>query len=219
MNRREYLAQLASLLQALPEDERLDALNFYENYLDEAGIGPEDPVPDTVESPQQAAANLRSDLQGGAFTDAGYESGAGAPADALTLSKADAALKKDPARGWKLALIITLAVFLSPIWLGLGAALLGVLAGVFAVIVAVSVTAGALVICGLGVVVLGIVQLVGGGVTLGLGLLGAGLLMVCVGWLLVWLSVLCWGKALPACCRGIAHRIHRKKENRKAAMA
>ena len=42
MNKQTYLAQLAQLLAPLPEQERQDALNYYEEYFDAAGPDNED---------------------------------------------------------------------------------------------------------------------------------------------------------------------------------
>ena len=37
MKRQEYMQQLAALLAAMPEAERRDALDYYEEYFDAAG--------------------------------------------------------------------------------------------------------------------------------------------------------------------------------------
>ena len=42
MNKQTYLAKLAQLLAPLPEQERQDALNYYEEYFDAAGPEAED---------------------------------------------------------------------------------------------------------------------------------------------------------------------------------
>ena len=42
MNKQTDLAQLAQLLAPLPEQERQDALNYYEEYFDAAGPEAED---------------------------------------------------------------------------------------------------------------------------------------------------------------------------------
>ncbi len=38
MTRKEFMQELAFLLQDINEDERKEALLFYENYFDEAGL-------------------------------------------------------------------------------------------------------------------------------------------------------------------------------------
>ena len=37
MNRKEFLKQLEELLSDIPEAERRDAMNYYQNYFDDAG--------------------------------------------------------------------------------------------------------------------------------------------------------------------------------------
>ena len=37
MNRIEFMTELAALLQDVPEEERRDAMQFYNDYFDDAG--------------------------------------------------------------------------------------------------------------------------------------------------------------------------------------
>ena len=39
MNREQFMKQLSYLLQDISDEDRTDALDYYENYLDEAGFG------------------------------------------------------------------------------------------------------------------------------------------------------------------------------------
>ena len=38
MNRDEFMAQIARLLVDMPENERMEAIRYYNDYLDEAGV-------------------------------------------------------------------------------------------------------------------------------------------------------------------------------------
>lgn len=76
MNRYEFMKQLEYLLSDIPEEEKRDALNYYRDYLEDAGEA-EARVLQEFGSPERIAAIIRSDIQGdlkdgGAFTDAGY---------------------------------------------------------------------------------------------------------------------------------------------------
>ena len=51
MNKQTYLAKLAQLLAPLPEQERQDALNYYEEYFDAAGPEAEDVTADELGDP------------------------------------------------------------------------------------------------------------------------------------------------------------------------
>ena len=72
MNKQTYLAQLAQLLAPLPEQERQDALNYYEEYFDAAGPETEDATAAELGDPADAARKI---LEGEGLTlDAAGES-------------------------------------------------------------------------------------------------------------------------------------------------
>lgn len=64
MNRKEYMKELAFLLSDISDDERAEALNFYENYFDEAGIDHESQVIQELGEPSRIAAMIKADLKG-----------------------------------------------------------------------------------------------------------------------------------------------------------
>lgn len=77
MSRKEYLDQLAYLLQDIPEEERTEALEFYRDYFEEAGEDQEEQVISTLGSPEKVAAQIKSSLAGddghdGTYTETGY---------------------------------------------------------------------------------------------------------------------------------------------------
>lgn len=58
MTRREYMQQLAALLAAIPEAERRDALDYYEEYFDAAGPEKEAQTIQKLGSPQNVAEKI-----------------------------------------------------------------------------------------------------------------------------------------------------------------
>lgn len=77
MNRDEFMKELEYLLSDIPEEEKEDALNYYRDYLEEAGEQEEEAIRE-FGSPERIAAIIRADLQGnlddgGSFTERGYE--------------------------------------------------------------------------------------------------------------------------------------------------
>lgn len=58
MNKQTYLAKLAQLLAHLPEQERQDALNYYEEYFDAAGPEAEDATAAELGDPADAARKI-----------------------------------------------------------------------------------------------------------------------------------------------------------------
>lgn len=62
MGRTEYMAELESRLQSLPEEERKAALNYYEEYFNEAGVQRERNAIDELGPPAKIAAQILADV-------------------------------------------------------------------------------------------------------------------------------------------------------------
>lgn len=63
MNREEYLRRLSYLLQDLPEEEYREALEYYEDYFDEAGPQREQEVIRELGKPERIAAMIRDSVK------------------------------------------------------------------------------------------------------------------------------------------------------------
>lgn len=63
MNREQFIAQLARLLQDLPPAERQEAIRYYQEYFDDAGEENEDAVIQELGSPGKVAASIKANLQ------------------------------------------------------------------------------------------------------------------------------------------------------------
>ena len=84
MSRTEFMNQLKNLLWDIPECEREEALNYYEDYFDDAGAENEAQVIASLGSPEKVAAIIKEGLkedaaEQGEFSESGY-SGYGEPA-------------------------------------------------------------------------------------------------------------------------------------------
>ena len=78
MRKEEFFDKLEYLLQDIPDQDREDALDYYRDYLAEAGSGNEEAAIEDFGSPERVAAIIRADLagnlnDGGSYTDRGYE--------------------------------------------------------------------------------------------------------------------------------------------------
>ena len=78
MTRDEFMKKLAYLLQDVPEEDRLDAIQYYNDYFDEGSPEKEDAIIRELGSPERIAAIIRADIaghlkEGGEFTDSGYQ--------------------------------------------------------------------------------------------------------------------------------------------------
>lgn len=77
MNRVEFMTALEKLLVSISEDERQEALQYYENYFEDAGPENEEQVIKELGSPEKVAAIIWADTRGGSekngeFTETGY---------------------------------------------------------------------------------------------------------------------------------------------------
>ncbi len=79
MNRAEYMEELAYLLQDVPDDEKEEALQYYEDYFDDAGPGKEADVIEELGRPEKLAAIIREGIRSGygdlgaEYTERGYQ--------------------------------------------------------------------------------------------------------------------------------------------------
>lgn len=217
MNRVEFMSQLERLLWDIPESDRQDALRYYNDYFEEAGVENEAQVIQKLGSPGKVAATIKADLHASGneraeYTERGYydgreETNQNPPASKDTNSRGP---KQKRAISWPL--IIVLLVFASPLLVGVGG---GVLGGVFGVIFGAFGILLAALICGVAFLVAGVVCLVVGIVRIfispleGLVTAGIGSLALAGGILLTLLSVWCVFKWLPALFRWVISLIQR----------
>lgn len=83
MTRMEFFEELNKLLEGISSEEKAEAIGFYENYFDDAGIENEEVILTELGSPQKVAesikqsinSNEREQLEQGYFTEKGYEDG------------------------------------------------------------------------------------------------------------------------------------------------
>ena len=61
MNRVEFMETLSRLLQDIPEEDRIDALKYYNDYFDDAGSENEQNVIEELESPEKVAMKIKAD--------------------------------------------------------------------------------------------------------------------------------------------------------------
>lgn len=77
MNRAEFMSRLAALLQDVPSAEREEALQYYNDYFDDAGEGNEQGVIASLGSPEELAKSIKAGLadggNGGEFTESGFQ--------------------------------------------------------------------------------------------------------------------------------------------------
>lgn len=65
MKKEEFIRQLEYLLQDIQEDDKRDAIDYYSDYLEEAGPEREAEVLEGFGSPERIASMIRTELLGG----------------------------------------------------------------------------------------------------------------------------------------------------------
>ena len=124
MNRKEFMDQLEKLLSDISEDERKEALDYYESYFDEAGEAEEASVIQKLGSPGKVAAIIKADLRensdtAGTYTEKGYyderTEEPGQVPEERTSNRKDRGYQPKEKRGsGMMILVLILLVFLSP---------------------------------------------------------------------------------------------------------
>lgn len=224
MNKEQFLLRLEQLLSDIPEDERTEALEYYQSYFEDAGVENEANVIEELGSPEKVAQSIREGVN-----DRGEDT-----VDHPLVSKtADTGgtganwsdmkqkfQQKDKRSMWLLAIIV--AVFTSPIWLGALGTLFGISISLVSVIAAIILTVVILAFVGLIVgLVLGLVGVIvffTGHFGSGLMIFGGGLLLAALGCLcaalLIWMSK----TVIPAMIGKVSDLMHHGLKRRKGAM-
>lgn len=232
MSRKEYMKELAYLLQDIPEGEREEALAWYEDYFDDAGPGQEAEVIKKLGSPEKVAAVIKDGLGGrneeaGEYTEAGYRDDRFREDNKVPeprmeplreekdtgyhYDKEGVESKRKRSRG-EILLILMLCIIAIPVILPIAGGVFGVLAGLFGAGLAVAV---AVPVCVVVAVILGII-FIGVGIAevflspgFGLLMMGGGFLALAAGILLSLVCVLVIGRLIPWAFRGITGFIGR----------
>lgn len=225
MRREEFMAQLASLLQDISAEERTEAMQYYNDYFDDAGEDQEETIIEQLGSPAKVAAEVKAGLhpqdeETAEYRETGYtdtrfeyrETPAGKDEYSYEGSYTDTVVNMEK-KPWtnkplKIALMILVIFAAIPI---LGPILIGILAAVIGIVIAIAVTFAALVVAAAAIAFAGFGILVAGGVTLfanaasGLLVIGTGLILVVLGAIATVASVKLCTVVFPGIIRGIAY--------------
>ena len=156
MSRVEFMNQLKNLLWDIPEGEREEALNYYEDYFDDAGVENEAQVIASLGSPEKVAAIIKEGLkeetkEQGEYSETGYTGYGQCQKDEVIAYGNDKKKKSfsDRVKGLGtggMILVLILAIFALPI---LGPVGIGILSAIFGILVAAAVVLFILVIIGI----------------------------------------------------------------------
>lgn len=204
MSRWEFMRKLEELLSDISPSEREEALQYYNDYFNDAGKENEQSVIESLGSPEEVAKIVReglSDGQGqGQFTENGFMSS--------DEQKNEVVEKKNNLPTWAIVLIVIACVILSPVILGAAGSLLGILVGIAGAILGIILGFGAtaiiLYIVAVALVIAGFGCIIASPLS-GIGMIGGGCICAAVGILFMLLTVFIVGKCIPGICQGIAY--------------
>lgn len=158
MNRAEFMKRLRELLSDISESEREEALNYYEDYFDDAGIENEQDVIASLGSPEKVARTIKEGLndshgEQGEFSETGFQGYEDTVKDEVGQHGRVSLSDRIKGLGTSgLILILILAIFALPI---LGPVLTGIVSVIFGILVAAAAILFALVIVGLALLIAG----------------------------------------------------------------
>lgn len=215
MNRDEYMRQLEHLLLDIPAEEREEALRYYKDYFDDAGVTEEARIMEELGSPEKIAKLIKNNLYGRANSEAGEytESGYRNPYDdedsktpatyAKTNTYREDTISEDRS---KTILIVVLVVLSAPIWMSILGAAFGIVIGICGALFGITVGFGGacigLFVGGIVLCVMGIGQLVYYSPT-GVMMIGASFILIALGMLFLIITILIVGKLIPAIVKGV----------------
>lgn len=206
MNRIEFMTELAALLQSLPEEERNDAMQYYNDYFDDAGEDKEQEVIAELESPKKVADKIKGDILENQEEDSSSKQYPG-QYKAAEYEYTDGKEKKPwSSNALKILLIIAIILVGGPVIIpcaiGILAVIVGGVAALFAIFIGLVILFIALAIVGVALVIAGIVALIPE-IAVGLALLGAGLIIGVIGAIGTVASVRLCIIVFPGIIRGI----------------
>lgn len=232
MNRAEFMNRLTALLIDVSPTEREEAIQYYNDYFDDAGVENEESVIASLGTPEELARSIKAGLNDGGntgeFTEAGFKGyseskqnevmQAGQSPYGQTSYGQNAqgstgnGTQKKQMSGGMIALIVIAVILSSPLWIGLFGGLFGVVVGLLATLLSLFIAFMAL---GAALAGGGIALFVAGFATLfsapfaGICLIGGGMVLFAIGLVFIWLMVLVIGTAVPALIRGVVKLCNR----------
>ncbi len=218
MNRIEFMGELENLLSDISDSERKEAMKYYNDYFNDAGVENEQEVIGSLGTPQKVAITIKEGLndndgEKGEFSETGFSGYTENKQDEIVkrpLSKEERGFqdKNKKLSGGMIALIIIVCIFALPVLGPVGVAVLStafaIICAIIGVLIAVFMTGVALIISGIALFVVSIAAMVYSPVA-GLLLLGAGLLLLGIGILLAILGIWILVKGIPPMVRGIVN--------------
>ena len=226
MSRVEFMNQLKNLLWDIPECEREEALNYYEDYFDDAGVENEAQVIESLGGPEKVAAIIKEGLkeeakEQGEYSETGYTGyGTSVKDEVISYESHNKKTFADRMKGLGtggMIIILILAIFalpiLGPIGIGIISAIFGVLATVAVVLSILAIVGIALIVAGAGVFA-GAIASFAITPAVGVMLLGLSMILIGIGILLTILGIKVMTMVIPPVIRWFVKIVRKPFENK-----
>ena len=204
MNREEYMKRLERALNGISESEKAEALQYYRDYFDDAGVENEQEVMEALGTPENLAETIKKEQMG--QQDSFEQNVELEDAYVGATKENEDNKKKNKLSGGTIAAIVILAILASPIILTVAAAVASALVGVVAAIFSAVVSVIAVVLALILVVVICIVAVfVFAGISPFFSVILAGIALMVAGVCVFLIMAVVWlfGMALPWLIKGI----------------
>ena len=226
MSRKEFMERLEKLLWNISDSEREEALQYYNDYFDDAGEENEAEVIRELVSPEQVAQKIKAGLSDSAseFSEQGYRDTRFEPRDAELSAGQGGSQNAGPGRNgqgqpearkketnfWKVLALVLLCILVAPVilpvFLGIFLVVIGVALALVVFLAGILVSGLAVLISGIFVIGIGIAQIFAAP-AIGIALTGTGCILAALGIVLSAVILWCCIKAVPWLIRGIVRII------------
>lgn len=221
MSKDEFLNRLSFLLCDISFEEREEALSYYREYIEDAGLENEEAIVNELGSVEDLAREIRTGLSNKNDPDFDYCRTFAALEPKATYTGGTQnesyehytdvdVIRKERNKSRLMLAIIALA-FLSPVWLpiagGLLSAIFGIAIGILAIVFGIGVAGVVMAIVGVILFVCGLVQMLTSPLV-GVALIGASMIVAALGLLFLVFIVWACGTVIPLCINGISSLIH-----------
>lgn len=189
MNREEYMRRLEEALTDITPFEKEEAIQYYNDYFDDAGVENEEEVMNSLGTPEKLAETIKKEQ-----TDA-QES-----VDEILETTVQEEDKKNKLSGGTIALIVVLSILASPFIVAAVVSVLGAVIGIIAGIFSAIAALGSIFLAFIGIVIASMVSAIAVGAISPLGALvfaGFGIMMIGISIFLLMAIVWLFGIAVP----------------------
>ena len=218
MTRKVFMETLERMLSDVSFNDRYDALSYYKEYFDDAGITEDMVVPESVGTPEQIAMRLKKSINSGENitseninVDGTYNRNNSQNAGQYSYNNSQNTAqyeynnagqynKKNDERAIKIIVAIIIAAVTFPIWSGILGVIIGIVFGLGGTIIGLGVA-------GLSLIVVAIVS--GYGFATSILLMGIGLILFGIAVLLVVPEVLFCIRFLPWLFKQVVELVHK----------